>query len=231
MQCVILAAGKGTRMRPLTDFRPKTLVKINERPILDYIVEALPDAIDELVMVVGYRGEQVREHCGDNFYGRAVTYVEQENPVAGTANALECAREAIKGKFMVLMGDDLYGKGGLSRAADHEMCVIAAESDEPEKFDVVIQKEDSSLNYFLEKSSQPPTNVVSTGAFVLDERVFEYKTEADPRTGEQYLPVIVQQLAQDHAVAVEVLNKWYPIGYPGDVVVVERVLKEVSLLE
>ena len=231
MQCVILAAGKGTRMRPLTDFRPKCLVKINERPILDYIVEALPDAVDELVLVIGYRGEQVKEHCGENFYGRPVTYVNQENPVAGTANALECARSVLKEKFLVLMGDDLYGKDGLDRAVSHEQCVIAAESDEPEKFDVVIRTEDGTLNYFLEKSAEPPTNVVSTAAFVLDTRIFNYETTPDPRTGEMYLPVMVQQMAQELPVSVEVLRKWYPIGYPGDVVVVERVLKEVSLVD
>ncbi len=218
-------------MRPLTDFRPKTLVKLNERPILDYIVEALPDEVTDLVLVIGYRGEQVREHCGDNFYGRRVTYVEQENPVAGTANALEQARAAIKGKFLVLMGDDLYGKKGLTRAVSHDLCVIAAESDEPEKQDVVIQREDGTLSYFLEKPNPAPAKLVATGAFVLDERIFNYQTAPDPRTGEQHLPVMVQQLAQEYAVPVEVLEKWYPIGYPGDVVVVERVLKEVSLLD
>ncbi len=218
-------------MRPLTDFRPKCLVKINERPILDYIVEALPDAVTELVLVIGYRGDQVKEHCGDNFYGRPVTYVTQENPVAGTANALAVARSVLRDKFLVLMGDDLYGKDGLNRSVQHDLCVIAAESDEPEKFDVVIQKEDGTLNYFLEKSAEPPTNVVSTAAFVLDTRIFNYDTKPDPRTGEMYLPVMVQQMAQDVPAAVEILNKWYPIGYPGDVVVVERVLKEVSLVE
>lgn len=231
MQCVILAAGKGTRMRPMTDFRPKSLVKLNERPILDYIVEALPDAIDELVLVIGYRGEQVREHCGSMFMGRKVTYIEQENPVAGTANALSVARDVLTDKFLVLMGDDLYGKAGLTRAISHDLCVVAAESDEPEKFGVVIKNEQGLLVDIVEKPETPDSNIVSTGAMVLDMRIFNYHTEPDPRTGEEYLPDMVQQLAKEYPVYVEVLKKWYPIGYPGDVVVVERVLKEISLLE
>jgi len=218
-------------MRPLTDYRPKTLVKINERPILDYIVEALPDEIDELVLVIGYRGEQVREHCGDSFYGRNVTYVEQENPVAGTANALTTAREKLKGRFMVLMGDDMYGKAGLPRSIAHDLCVVAAESDEPHKFGVIRTKEDGTLADIVEKPEKPDTNIISTGAMVLDERIFNYHTEPDPRTGEEYLPDMVKQMAQDYAINVEILKKWYPIGYPGDVVVVERMLKEVSLIE
>lgn len=218
-------------MRPMTDFRPKTLVKLNERPILDYIVEALPDAVDELVLVVGYRGEQVHEHCGEMFMGRKVTYVEQENPVAGTANALAVARDVLNDKFLVLMGDDLYGKAGLTRAIGHDLCVIGAESDEPEKFGVIVQNAQGFLVDIIEKPEKPETNVVSTGAMVLDMRIFNYHTEPDPRTGEEYLPDMVKQLANDYPVYVETLKKWYPIGYPGDVVVVERVLKEVSLVE
>lgn len=232
MQCVILAAGKGTRMRPLTDFKPKTLVKINERAILDYIVEALPDQITELVLVIGYRGEQVKEHCGDMFMGRSVEYVEQENPVAGTANALVTAREKLKpGKFLVLMGDDLYGKEGLTQAIAHELCVIAAESDEPERNSIVTVKPDGTMDEIIDKPQEPSTNVISTAAMVLDERIFEYETEPDPRTDEQYLPDMVKKMNQDHPFSVEVLKKWYPIGYPGDIVVVERMLKEVSLVE
>lgn len=232
MQCVILAAGKGTRMRPLTDFRPKCLVKINERPILDHIVEALPEEVDELILVIGYRGDQVQSHCGDNFYGRKVEYVEQANPVAGTANALITARPKLKpGRFIVVLGDDLCGRDGLTRAIKHDYCLIGAESDEPQKFGVILTNPDGTLKEIIEKPSDPPSNIVSTGAMVLDEKIFEYETEPDPRTGEQYLPEMLTGLAKEHPVAVEVLKKWYPIGYPGDVVVVERMLKEVSLTE
>ena len=220
-------------MRPMTDYHPKCLVKINERPILDYIVEALPDVIDELILVIGYRGEQVREHCGDTFYGRKVQYVVQGNPVAGTANALMVAREKLKPdqKFLVLMGDDLCGKDGLTRAVSHDLCILAAESDEPEKYGVILKDENSMLKDIIEKPKAPPSNLVSTGAMVLDQRIFNYETAPDPRTGEQYLPDMLKQLASVHPVSIEVFHKWYPIGYPGDIVIVERVLKEVSLLE
>jgi dTDP-glucose pyrophosphorylase len=173
----------------------------------------------------------VREHCGEMFMGRSVTYVEQENPVAGTANALLCAREVLRDTFLVLMGDDLYGKAGLTRAIAHDLCVIAAESDDPQKFGIIQKDADGNLVDIIERPENPATNLVPTGAMVLDMRIFNYHTEPDPRTGEQYLPDMVRQLAHDHPVAVETLEKWYPIGYPGDVVVVERVLKEVNLTE
>jgi NDP-sugar pyrophosphorylase family protein len=87
MQCVILAAGKGTRLRPLTDTIPKPLVKVAGRPLLDHIVEALPSSVNELIIVTGYLEEQIHTHCGKSFHGRKVTYVHQEEQ-KGTAHAL-----------------------------------------------------------------------------------------------------------------------------------------------
>ena len=75
MQCVILAAGKGERMRPLTNDRPKPLVLVLGRPLLEHIIEALPAAIDEIILVVGYRGEQIQKHFGTEYGGRRVHYV------------------------------------------------------------------------------------------------------------------------------------------------------------
>ena len=78
MQCVILAAGKGTRLRPLTEKCPKPLVEVGGKTLLDHIVGALPSAVDELIIVTGYKGEMIREYCGKEFYGRKVTYIHQE---------------------------------------------------------------------------------------------------------------------------------------------------------
>ncbi len=65
MQCVILAAGKGTRLRPLTDNTPKPLVPVAGKPLIDHTIDALPSAIDELILVVGYLGDQLRAHFGN----------------------------------------------------------------------------------------------------------------------------------------------------------------------
>jgi len=70
MQCVIICAGKGTRMRPLTEHTPKPLLEVCGKPILQHVVEALPEEIDELVLVVGYLQEQIRSYCGDEYFNR-----------------------------------------------------------------------------------------------------------------------------------------------------------------
>jgi NDP-sugar pyrophosphorylase family protein len=98
MQCVILAAGNGKRLRPLTEDKPKQLVQVHGKPLIDYIVEALPSSIDELIIVVGYKGDMIREYCGTTFHGKSVQYVEQ--PVAeGTAKALWLCKDLLRGPF------------------------------------------------------------------------------------------------------------------------------------
>jgi dTDP-glucose pyrophosphorylase len=122
MQCVILAAGKGTRLRPLTDNCPKPLVKVAGKPLLDHIVEALPTAVDELIIVVGYLGGMIEDYCGKEFHGRKVTYITQEEQ-KGTAHALWLCKDLIKGRFLFLFADDLHGKEDLARATSDIRCL------------------------------------------------------------------------------------------------------------
>ena len=82
MKAIVLAAGEGRRMRPLTENIPKPLLQIQDRPLIEHIVERLPEEVDELIIVVGYLGEMIKQYCSDNFLGRPITYVEQSAPLA-----------------------------------------------------------------------------------------------------------------------------------------------------
>jgi len=108
-QAVILAAGKGTRMLPLTETRPKPMQEVSGKNLIEWKLAALPEAIRDVVIVVGYQGEQIREFFGDMWHGRSIRYVVQEK-LNGTAGALWSARNLLHGRFLVLMGDDLYAK-------------------------------------------------------------------------------------------------------------------------
>jgi len=222
MQCVILAAGEGKRMRPLTDECPKPLVSLLGRPLLDHITDALPSAITELIIVVGYRADQIRAHCGSEYRGRRVTYVEQNKP-KGTANALFLARPRIKGRFLILFADDVHGADDLAAALKHDLSVLAHEHEHPERFGVISLHENGLLKDIVEKPEKPETNLVSTGVMVLDERIFNYRTEAAPN-GEYYIPPLLKALAADAPVAVVRQRLWLPIGYPEDIKKAELLL-------
>lgn len=224
MQALIFAAGEGRRMRSLTDTLPKPMVRVGGVPILERILAALPDAIDEIVIVVGYRGGRIVDYFDFAWNGRPIRYVWQEKR-AGTAAALQLAKPFLSGKFLVLNADDLHSKTDLAAGLGHSLCVFVAPHDHPECFGVVSLHTDGALADIIEKPDNPPTNLVSTGAMVLDERIFLYTPQLH-KTGEYYLPDIVRQLAKEHPVSVSRQGFWIPIGHPEDVTRAEKILEQ-----
>ncbi|HVY72586.1 MAG TPA: sugar phosphate nucleotidyltransferase [Candidatus Paceibacterota bacterium] len=216
MKCVILAAGAGTRLLPLTKEIPKPLIQVSGKPILDYIVEALPQEIDGLILVVSYLQEKVREHCGDAFKGLPVQYVVQDEP-RGTGHALMQCKELLSGKFLVMLGDDIHGKEALSKMIVHDLALLTAPSEHPERFGVVTLKDDGTLGYITEKPEHPDSNLVSTGVMVLDERIFIQEMKQSETHKEYFLPDMVKTLAEEQTMHVERQPIWIPINRPEDI--------------
>lgn len=227
MQCVILAAGKGTRLRPLTDTIPKPLVKVLGKSLLDHIVESLPSSIDELIIVTGYLEEKIREHCGDTFHGRKVTYVHQEEQ-KGTAHALWLCKDLLKGRFLFMFADDLHGPGDIARATSYSRSMLTFTTNTPEKFGIVVRHPDGTLAEIIEKPEHAPSNLASTGVMVLDDNIFKYDPYAIETKGEYYLTNVLQEYARDYPMAVVEQNLWIPIGYPEDIEKAEKILSELG---
>jgi UDP-N-acetylglucosamine diphosphorylase / glucose-1-phosphate thymidylyltransferase / UDP-N-acetylgalactosamine diphosphorylase / glucosamine-1-phosphate N-acetyltransferase / galactosamine-1-phosphate N-acetyltransferase len=223
MQCVILAAGEGTRMRPLTETMPKPLIKVCGKPILEHIVDALPPEIDELVIVIGYKGEMIKEYCGTEYKGKKVTYAVQDNPKAGTADALLTARGLAKGKFLVMYADDIHGAESLAEVVKTEAGMLAARSETPEKFGVLVVNEDGTLKAIVEKPKVPPSNLVNIGGFMLTEEIFEIELHMS-ELGEYLLTDSVTEYALRHPVMVVEQTLWLPIGYPEHIAIAEAKL-------
>lgn len=223
MQCVILAAGKGTRLRPLTDSTPKPLIKVAGRPLLDHIVEALPSSVDELIIVVGYLGEQIEEYCGNEFHGKKVTYITQTEQ-NGTAMALWLCKALLKGRFLFMFADDIHGKNDIARAVSFSRSMLTMTSEMPERFGVVVRNPDGTLFEIIEKPTHPPSNLVSTGVMVLDTNIFNFTPETAVN-GEYYLTEVIERYAREYPIAVVEEEKWIPIGYPEDIEKAERLLK------
>ena len=129
-QAVLMAAGLGTRLWPLTLTTPKPMLKVAERPLLSYSFQALPPSVEEVIVVVGYLKEKVMAYFGDQWHGRRVTYVEQTE-LKGTGHALASCRHLLKDRFYVLNGDDLYAAEDLLAMAQHELAILAKVATEP----------------------------------------------------------------------------------------------------
>lgn len=223
MQCVILAAGKGTRMRDLTQHTPKPLIKVCDKTILDHVVESLPSEVTELILVTSYLEEQIKAYCGEEFYGRSVKYVTQENPAGGTGSALMCAKELVTGKFLFMYADDIHGSDALKSVVQEDHAMLGMHSDTPEQFGVLVQNEDGTLKEILEKPANPPSNLVNIGGFVIDPELFEYEPPVSD-SGEVYVTDMLTAYAQVHPVKIIEQDTWIPIGNPEQIKVAESIL-------
>jgi len=223
MQCVILAAGKGTRLRPLTETVPKPLVTVNNKTLIDHIAEAMPSSIDEFIIVVGYKGEMIREYCGSEFHGRPVTYIEQTE-INGPAKALWLTKDLIKGRFLFMFADDIHGKDDLARAVSFSRSILATVSDNPERFGVIVRNPDGTIAEMIEKPTSPSSNLVATGPMVLDKNIFDFSPEA-PINNEYFMPEIIMRYKEKYPIAVVEEELWLAIGYPEDIERAERKIK------
>lgn len=229
MQCVIVCAGKGTRMSPLTNTCPKPLIPVGGKPIIQHIVEALPEEIDELVLIVGYLKEQIIATCGEVYLGKKVIYREQENHAGGTGDALLCARDVLKDRFLFMYGDDIHGSETLAQAVQSDYAILSAHSATPERYGVLVLNEDGTLSAILEKPENPPSNLINIGGFVIDASIFEYTTSKSAG-GELYVTDMLTQFAQHNPVTVFEQKLWIPLGYPEDIGKAEEILKAMGRL-
>jgi len=222
MQAVILAAGLGKRLRPLTNWMPKPMLLVRGRPILAHTLEALPPEIDEVILVVNYLGEQIRAYFGDTWTSPSdpkrsisIKYVRHEE-LNGTAGALCAAQNALQAskRFLVLMGDDLYGRADISNLMMHERAVLARERQDPLRFGTFVTTPSGDLISIADagtKDRRPP-HLVNCGAYVLDEKYFSVPVARAP-SGEIGLPHTLAQLpSKGFPVKVVRARGWRGIG-------------------
>ena len=116
MKAVILTAGEGIRLRPLTFSRSKGMIPVGNLPILEYVIKALSsNGIRDIILVVGYKKERIMSYFGDGKQFRVkIKYVVQKKPL-GTAHALRQAESMIDSRFLVLPGDNIIYPEGLSK--------------------------------------------------------------------------------------------------------------------
>ncbi len=211
MDAIILAAGLGTRLRPHTEKTPKPLLPIRGRPILDWSLGALPRAVDRVLVVVHYLGEQIEAYLRTQTRVPAWEVVRQEVP-RGTGDALRSCRVRLRGgSFLVLNGDDLYGAADLAELARHPAGLLVQPVDEPRRFGIAFLKPDGSLEKLVEKPPLDGTQLANTGAYVFPPHVFETELTVSAR-GEFEITDYVSALARQGTVAAVRAKFWLPIG-------------------
>lgn len=194
MQAIILAAGEGTRMRPLTDHVPKPLVRICGKPMLDHLFELFPDEIDSALIVVRHLKEMIIRYCGPVFHGRPITYVD--GPVGTAPSFLATQSHLIGDRFLILYGDEVPSPADIQQCLSYSSSILCWEMDDPWNHGIARLREDGTIAEIVEKSPHPPGRLVTGGVMVMNRRLFTYPAVPGP-SGEQYLSSMLNQYVKD----------------------------------
>ena len=227
MKAVILAAGEGIRMWPLTKTRPKPLILLSGKPLLFHLIKTFPEAITELILVVGYLGGKIIDYCGTELLGRPVRYVWQKKK-EGTFPALLLTEPFLKNEeeFFVVYADDLIDPEAVQACIEKTPAVIVKEVEQPERFGVVTLNPDGSIKNIIEKPECPASNLVITSGCSLTPEIFNYPPPIHPTKKEFFLSESINRFAQEHKVWAVSTKFWFPIGTPEDLKKAEEILKE-----
>lgn len=226
---VILAAGKGTRLIPLTINRPKVLLPVGGIPLLKRQIDMLITlGVRNIVLVVNYRAESIKAFI-DNTYANndevSFSFINQGKPL-GTAHAVEVTEEYVYPPFIVLYGD-IYTTydvlNCLIKTLDHaDAAIVAIKVPDPWNYGVFKVDDKNRIFDVIEKPSpgKEPSNLINGGIYAFrDLVIFDYirKTGISPR-GEKEFTDSIKYMARDYVIKATTVNreKWYDIGKPWD---------------
>ncbi|MDY6865097.1 MAG: bifunctional sugar-1-phosphate nucleotidylyltransferase/acetyltransferase [Halobacteriota archaeon] len=222
MKAVILAAGEGVRLRPFTIKRPKVMVPLVNKPILEYVIRALSKCgIYEIVLVVGYKKESVMDYfgSGDDF-GVNIVYVEQTQQL-GTAHAIKQASELINEDFLVLNGDNLIEPDAISDLIDGycgNVSILTVTREDTEGYGVVLTDGDN-VTEIIEKPDKKISDRMNTGTYILPHGIFK-EIEETPISlrGEYDITTTLEQMIKGgiKVMATNTFHGWADAAYPWD---------------
>lgn len=236
MKAIILCAGEGTRMRPLTYTGAKHLIPVANKPVISYIIESIASAgIKELGIVVSpHREEEFKLTLGDGSrWGLKISYILQRQP-RGLAHAVGCAQEFLEREpFLVYLGDNLLENGVTEfvKAFEHggvNASLMLVEVEDPRSFGVA-QLKDSQIVKVIEKPQEPPSNLAIVGVYLFDGKIFEAIREIKPSWREELeiTDAIQRLIDKGYRVTPHLVQGWWKdVGKPDDILQANRFLLE-----
>ena len=222
MKAVILAAGEGTRMHPLTFTQPKVMLPVAGRPLLEWnLLRAREAGIEDVVLVVGYKSERVRDHFGDGSrWNVDIEYVNQGEP-RGTGHAVAQVQSFVD-DFLVLCGDTVVGTGDIENMMQQDLAMGLTEVSDASEYGAV-ELEDDTIVAVHEKMAHPVSQVINAGVYHFTGGIFDYLDRIDrsPR-GEYELTDAINLLVQEREMDGVMLEEWRDVGYPWDLLDANR---------
>jgi len=214
MKCVILAAGEGNRMHPLTYTRPKVMLPIAGKPILEWnLLNARAAGLKEFIFVVSYKSEMVREYFGDGKpWNVKINYVNQGKAM-GTAHAIGTV-EPFVSDCIVLCGDTIFGTNDIKQIAKKGTKIGLVKIDNATEYGIVELKKNHVVKIY-EKMEHPLSNVINAGIYHFNKHIFDCirKTVKSPR-GEFEITDSINMLVSKEPMDGVFLKEWRDVVYP-----------------
>jgi UDP-N-acetylglucosamine diphosphorylase / glucose-1-phosphate thymidylyltransferase / UDP-N-acetylgalactosamine diphosphorylase / glucosamine-1-phosphate N-acetyltransferase / galactosamine-1-phosphate N-acetyltransferase len=224
MKVIILAAGKGTRLLPLTNHTPKPLIKIGGMAIIDRIFKSLPAEINEAIVIVEHLKDQIMSHVGDTFYGRPVRCVDQI-AMRGTLGALLSTKHLLQPgeRFLIIHGDDIHDQSELEECLKHPRAFGLQRRKMAAGYHSVHLDAQGNVEGFYPQTEAEKTNgaLTVTGAYVADTAIFTH-SGVSVRNGEFGAPETMMAQKNAHPIKGVITEKWTPINTPGDIENMEK---------
>ncbi len=236
MKAIILCAGEGTRLRPLTHTGAKHLIPVANKPVVHYVIEDLIEAgIKEIGVIVSPNVENAfkRDLKDGSQWGISIEYIMQTEP-KGLAHAASCAREFVgDDPFVMTLGDNLLEQGMVQyiekfRQGNVNAMLLLYEVDDPTSFGVA-KLDGERIIQLVEKPKDPPSNLAIVGVYMFDKHIFEAIGKIKPSwRGELEITDAMQQLIDDgYMVAPATVQGWWnDVGQPNDMLEANRQLLE-----
>jgi len=219
MKAVILAAGEGNRMRPLTYTRPKVMLPIANKPILEHLlIEAEKAGIREFIFIVGYHDEQIRNYFGNgDKWGVSVNYCTQRKQL-GTADALRMVEDLVDGSFLMMNGDIIVNQKDIRNLTSGKNSTMSLfEVEDTEDLGLVEISKDKVVRIY-EKVGKPPSNLANAGVYLFTPDIFAAisQTPTSPRGEYEITDSLQLMIDQGNHVSYQKIDYWLDTSYPWD---------------
>ena len=222
IQAVIMAAGKSTRTWPLTLTKPKPLLKVMNKEIIKHNLDALQGLVGEVIIIVGFKKEMIIEEIGHKYGKLKIRYAEQKRQL-GTGHALKYVEKLIKGKFIVMGGDDIFSKKDIKACLRHKYAVLGCKVEDPGRFGVFVVK-GKEVKKVVEKPKKFVSGIANAGLYVFDKSVFKFKLRKSQRGEYEIVDYINALIKKERVVCEKVKGRWLSVGNPWDLIEANSVL-------
>jgi len=231
MEAIILAGGFGTRLRPFTFTRAKSLLPILNEPMIAHLIKTLPKQVDTVILAVNYRRDQIEEYFCSHDFGKTIIVNEEPEPL-GTGGAVKFADKHILGKFFVLNADIIcsLNLAEMLRFHEHKKAIATISLwpvENVSEFGVVDIRKDGTITKFVEKpkAEDAPSDLINAGAYLLEPQVLNYIESGKLVSMEkQIFPQVIKNTGRFFGFKFQ--GHWIDVGRISSYITVHRLLLE-----